>query len=205
LLIDSTVLHEEDDPQERELKLALIDIYNRRLLKRLERKTLATAFGLSDPMAMNSTFQLCPAFWPCLWVSQALHLAFGRFTQIFLFSRSLSRFVIPPPFSLSLSLFPPLLSSLMPLVHLFIIGATVTEDMQEAYTKLRPFGRYQRPSDHRQLLAALQRRKALCERMGLLREHRIHGITTFAEGREYEVTKANRQAKRAAEGNAPPR
>lgn len=41
--------------------------------------------------------------------------------------------------------------------------------------------------------------------MSLLREHRIYGITTFAEGREYEVAKANRQAKRAAEGNAPPR
>lgn len=54
MLIDSTVLHEGDDEQEIELKQALIDIYNRRLLKRLERKTLATAFGLSDPATVNS-------------------------------------------------------------------------------------------------------------------------------------------------------
>lgn len=52
-IIDSTVVHAEDDEQEHALKLALIDVYNRRLVKRLERKTLASAYGLNDPAAVN--------------------------------------------------------------------------------------------------------------------------------------------------------
>ena len=77
--------------------------------------------------------------------------------------------------------------------------------MRETYNRLRPFGRYHRPSEHRQLLAALLRRKGLRERMEVLRDHREHGVTTFAEGRAYETAKAGRRAKRLAEGSAPHR
>lgn len=50
--LDSVVFYPEDSEQDRALKTALIEVYNRRLLRRIQRRALAEAFGINNPQVM---------------------------------------------------------------------------------------------------------------------------------------------------------